>query len=113
MKKYWVILIILIILLIGLSIFHKQKSEIISNPNEFIEKIDSLESEITYLTTIRDSISCRIDTVYKKLDNNTKEYEKNFITIINNDTNEDVKFFFEYINSNKHRLDSLCNSTRY
>lgn len=111
MKKYWIIIALLVGVIIFQYFYFKPQKQVTSDPTEFIEKIDSLESEIANLSNVRDSISCRIDTVYQKLDNNTKEYEKDFNTIISNDADEDLRFFLGYINDNKHRLDSLRNSS--
>lgn len=113
MKKYWIIIILLVGALVFQYFYFKPSKQSVSDPKEFIERIDSLESEIDSLNSVRDSISCRIDTVYQKLDNNTKEYEKDFNTIISNDSSEDLRFFLGYINDNRARLDSLCNSSGY
>ena len=81
-----------------------------NHPEEFIEKIDSLDSKIDSIYVIRDSICEKIDTVYVKLEDNNKQYEENFNRVINNDANEDYMFFLDYINTNRARLDSIGNS---
>lgn len=81
-----------------------------TNPEEFIEKIDSLDSKIDSVYVIRDSICEKIDTVYIRLENINKQYEENFNRVINNDASEDYVFFLDYINSNRARLDSLNNN---
>lgn len=74
---------------------------------ETIEKIDSLESKIDSIYIIKESIQERIDTIYVKLEENNKQYEKDFNNILNNDANEDFLFFLNYIDSNRARLDSI------
>lgn len=80
------------------------------HPEEFIEKIDSLDSKIDSIYVVRDSILEKVDTVYIKLEDNKKQYEENFNRVVNNDVNEDYVFFLYYINANRARLDSISNS---
>lgn len=80
------------------------------NPDEFIEKIDSLDSRVDSIYVIRDNICEKIDTVYIKLEDNNKYYEENFNRVINNDASEDYVFFLDYINANRARLDSISNN---
>ena len=80
------------------------------NPDEFIEKIDSLDSKVDSIYVVRDSILEKIDTVYIKLEDNNKQYEENFNRVVNNDASEDYVFFLNYINSNRARLDSISNN---
>lgn len=77
------------------------------NPEEFIEKIDSLGSKIDSIYIAKDSIQEKIDTVYIKLEENNRRYEENVNHILNNDVNEDYGFFLEYIDSHRARLDSI------
>lgn len=110
-KKAIVILIILWIIAICLSCyFYSTKIPSNPNPDEFIEKIDSLDSKIDSVNIIKDSIKEKIDTVYIKLENNNKRYEKNVNRVINNDVSEDYVFFCNYINNNRSRLDSINHS---
>lgn len=90
--------------------FYSSKVPTTQNPDEFIEKIDSLDSEIDSVYAVRDSICEKIDTVYVKLENNNKQYEENFNHVINNDASEDYVFFLDYINANRARLDSISNN---
>lgn len=113
MKKYWIIIALLAALIVFQYFYYNKPQQPISDPTEFIEKIDSLESEIDSLYKVKDSTYCKIDTVYKQLDNNTKEYEENFNTIINNDASEDLSFFLDYIRANRTRLDSIRNFAGY
>lgn len=107
-KKYWYIL--LIIALIGIIFWTYPRGD--SSPigvNVYINKINSLQSEIDSITTLRDSIDRRIDTVTVTIEKTHIQYEKDYTTIINNTTSEDYVFFLEYIRSNKARLDSINN----
>ena len=107
-KKYWYIL--LIIALIGIIFWTYPRGD--SSPigvNVYINKIDSLQSEIDSITTLRDSIDRRIDTVTVTIEKTHIQYEKDYTTIINNTTSKDYVFFLEYIQSNKARLDSINN----
>lgn len=92
---------------IGYFIFHT--SETISDSEEHIERIDSLESEISILEPKNDSINTVIDTVYIRIKENNKRYEENSNIIINNSTNDNYLFFTDYINRNKLRFDSIYN----
>lgn len=113
MKKFWVIIILLIGLLIFKYFLSRHNEPPILDATEYIERIDSLESKIDSLYKVKDSTYIQIDTVYQQLNNNTKEYEKDFNTIIDNNASEDLRFFLEYIKSNRARLDSLCNNSGY
>ena len=109
--KIKVLVVILWIATIGLfCYFYSTKSSTIQNPDEFIEKIDSLDSKIDSIYITKDSICEKIDTVYIKLENNNKQYEENFNHVINNDASEDYVFFLDYINANRARLDSISNN---
>ena len=106
--KFVILFIILAILLFSFChLCSKPKSE---NSDEFIEKLDSLNSQIDSIYIVKDSILESIDTVYIQLNNNNKQYEKDFNRIVNNDANEDYVFFLNYINSNRARLDSIRNN---
>lgn len=90
--------------------FYSNRVPATQNPDEFIERIDSLDSRIDSVYVIRDSIYEKIDTVYVKLENNNKQYEENFNRVITNDASEDYVFFLDYINANRARLDSIGNN---
>ena len=108
-KKYWYIL--LIIALIGIIFWSYPRGDSSPTPDVsiYVNKIDSLQSEIDSITTLRDSIDRRIDTVIVTIEKNHIQYEKDYTTIMNNTTSEDYVFFLEYIQSNKARLDSINN----
>lgn len=81
----------------------------VSNVNEYIDKINSLQSEIDSITTLNDSIDRRIDTITITIEKTHVQYKKDRNTILNNTTSEDYMFFLEYIRSNRARLDSINN----
>lgn len=90
--------------------FYSNRVPANQNPEKFIERIDSLDSKIDSVYVIGDSIREKIDTVYIKLEDNNKYYEKNFNRVINNDASEDYVFFLNYINANRARLDSISDN---
>lgn len=97
-------------LLIGF-LFYKEvyKNDSIDevNPEKFINKIDSLELVIDSLSIKKEIIEKEIDTVYIEIHNNDLKYEENCSIILNNDVNEDYKFFSNYIEQYKSRFDSI------
>lgn len=95
----WIILVIFIIIIPLFFKFCSNKEEKIDNP-----KIDSI-----YI--VKDSIINKIDTVYYKINNINEEFKKDLDIINNNITDDNYLFFIEYINTNKGRLDSLCNTS--
>lgn len=103
-KKYWYIFLIVICIVFIFWRFPKNQ-DIVSDK----EEIDRLQSKIDSLTNLKDSIDYRIDTVTIAIKETKIQYEKNRNTIINNNTSEDYKFFCEYLNRNKSRLDSINN----
>lgn len=109
-RKLWLILLIVAsyigLVYVGCLLL---RPKTVQNPEESIERIDSLESKIDSIYIVKDSIQEKIDTVYIKLEENNKQYEEDFNNILNNDGSEDLLFFLDYINSNKTRLDSISN----
>lgn len=107
------ILIVIVSLFVGFGIGYlvlpKPVQQPIPDTKEYIERIDSLESEISVLHSKSDSIDTVIDTVYVRINDNNKRYEENSNTVINNSTSDNYLFFTEYINRNKSRLDSIHN----
>lgn len=91
--------------LIGVLLRNHEKTELPTT-----EKIEQIQTEIDSIYTVRDSIKERIDTVYIKLENNNKQYEKDVNHVLGNDADEDLIFFRDYINANRTRLDSISNS---
>lgn len=109
-KVQKVILIISLVtnVFFGFLIFNSAKEN--TNSREYIEKIDSLELEISNLIIKKDSIRKQIDTVYVSLNKIDKDYEEIRSIIINNSTSEDYLFFTKYLERNRARLDSINNS---
>lgn len=102
-----IILATLVIAAGGIIAFllHKHNVEVPST-----ERIEHIQSQVDSVYVVKDSIRERIDTVYVKLENNNKQYEKDVNRVLDNDVNEDRVFFLEYINSNRARLDSISHS---
>ena len=98
-KAFRTIVIVIVIVLLGLLImvcfFHEEVKTFEETP--YVEKIDSLENVIKQLEERKDSVIERIDTVYLKIANNNKHYEETRNTILNNNANEDLEFFTNYI----------------
>lgn len=69
--------------------------------------IDSLQVVIDSLSNRKDSIDLQIDTVTVQLEKVKVKYEKIFETIHSNTNDANYKFFSEYIERNKKRLDSI------
>lgn len=109
-KKVLVVLFFLWAVIIFLSCYFYSARKSTQNPEESIEKIDSLDSKIDSIYSVQDSIYERIDTVYIEIQDNQKEYEKDINDIVDNDADEDLRFFLDYISSNRERLDSISNS---
>ena len=109
--KIWIIyFIFFIVYFLSLIFIFDNKKKSVQEPEEFIERIDSLDSKIDSIYIVKDEVQEKIDTVYIKLEDNNKQHEENFNRIINNDANEDYVFFLDYINANRARLDSISNS---
>ena len=108
-KKYWYIF--LIIALVGIIFWTYPRGDSSPTPNVsiYVNKIDSLQSEIDSITTLQDSIDQRIDTVTITIEKTYIQYEKDRNIILNNTTSEDYMFFLKYIQSNQPRLDSVNN----
>ena len=106
-KKYWYILLIIAV---GVILWCCPRGDSpVPDVSKYINKIDSLQSEIDSITTLRDSIDQRIDTVTITIEKAYIQYEKDRNIILNNTTSEDYMFFLEYIRSNQPRLDSINN----
>lgn len=111
MSKTWKV-ILSISLAINLVLGYLLYSEpvpVSSDTEKYIEKIDSLESELTTLQERRDEVRKEIDTVYIQLKNVDKEYVETRNHIIVNSPDDDYRFFIEYLRRNKARLDSINN----
>lgn len=111
MQKAWKVILILSItanLVLGFILLSKPKVRE-SNSRVYIEKIDSLELELSLIQQARDSIRGSIDITIVKIDNNNRDYEETRDIILSNSVNDDYVFFTEYLKWNKERLDSINN----
>lgn len=109
MQKAWKIILAISLttnLLLGYILYSRQNT-LSPNPDEFVERIDSLELELNVLREQKDSIRARIDTTFIEIASNNKEYEEARYTIINNSVIDDYIFFTEYLRGNRERLDSI------
>ena len=103
-EKRYILVTILVVLFIGVAIFVPKNNPILND-----SKIEYLETQIDSIYITKDSLVKQIDTLYIKLEDNRKQYEEDVNLIISNDMHGDSKFFHEYINSNRSRLDSISN----
>ena len=87
-----------------LSTKHKQV-----NTNVYVDKIDSLELEISKLQEVKDSVKEVIDTIIIEINKNNKTYEENRNVILSNSVSDDYLFFTEYLRWNRRR-DSINNN---
>lgn len=94
-------------IIFGLTFLEPKSEE--PSINEYIERIDSLELVLSTINNKRDSVRVEIDTVYTELDKTEDKYEEIRDIIINNTTSDDFRFFTEYLERNKERLDSINN----
>lgn len=83
------------------------KNNVTVDSEEYLSKIDSLESIITDLHNRKDSIRLEIDTVYSELKEVQIKYEKDSNIIINNSILDDYYFFTRYLEN--YRLSSSYN----
>lgn len=111
MQKAWKIILILSIVInfiLGFILINMPKEEEYDF-DVYIEKINSLELELSSLKQVRDSVRNLIDTVFIKISDNEKDYEETHNIILSNNVTEDYLFFTEYLRQNKLRLDSINN----
>lgn len=111
MSKTWKVILsisIAINLVLGYLLYCKPVPSN-SDSKEYIERINSLESELDSLQERRDEVREEIDTINIQLENVDKEYAKAIDNIISNSLDDDYRFFVEYIRRNRARLDSINN----
>ena len=106
-KIIFIFSIITNVILLGL--FYLKDGVQSINSNNYIEKIDSLELEISQIEKRKDSIRLVIDTIEVSLNNNDKHYKEVKDSILNNNVTDDYLFFINYLASNRERLDSVDN----
>ena len=107
-KKNWKILLVIAVGIILWFCWPKDDPAV-PDVSEYVEKIDSLQYQIDSVSTLRDCVDQRIDTVTITIEKTHLQYEEDRNTILNNTTSEDYVFFLDYIRSNKARLDSINN----
>lgn len=73
------------------------KNNVTVDSEEYLSRIDSLESIIIDLHNRKDSIRLEIDTVYSELKEVQIKYEKDSNIIINNSILDDYYFFTRYL----------------
>ena len=105
-----------IIFLISLGInlilgylLYSRPQKVNSDSEQFIMRIDSLESELTILQKDKVKIEEKIDTVFVELKSTNKEYVKACDSIIANSPTDDYRFFIDYLERNRARLNSINN----
>ena len=111
MPKTWKVILsvsLAVNLVLGYLLYNRP-TPVSSDSGEFVEKIDSLESELISIQERRDEVKEEIDTVYILLENVNKEYAEARDHIIANSFNDDYSFFVEYLRRNRARLDSINN----
>lgn len=111
MPKTWrvILTVSLAVNLVLGYLLYNESDPVNSDSKQFIEKIDSLESELITLQEHRDKVKEEIDTVYIQLENIDKEYVETRNSVIANSPDDDYCFFIEYLKRNKARLDSIDN----
>lgn len=111
MPKAWKIILsisLAVNLVLGYLLYN-EPATVSSDSEIYIEKIDSLESELTSIKEHRSEIKEEIDTVFIQLKYVDKEYEEAHNRIINNSFSDDYSYFIEYLRNNRARLDSINN----
>ena len=93
-KKYSIIIIILLILVIG---FQQYRLSNIKTDTGLINKIESLEDKINNLSNQRDSIRVVIDSTHVKIVTNEKHYQEMVNTITLASDTDNLILFRKYI----------------
>lgn len=110
-KTGWIILSVSLVLnvVLGWLLFTRNKDpiKVPTTVVKYVERIDSLNSELDTIKEHRDQVKKSIDTVYIELENTKVTYEKACSTIVNNTTSDDLLFFREYLRRNAARRDSI------
>lgn len=109
-KVLWIVLSVSLAfnLVLGYLLLTKRSHNYpVSEIQEYIEKIDSLNSELDTIRERRDEVREKIDTVYVEIEKTRVIYEKSRNTIINNTTDDNLLFFREYLKRIRERRDSI------
>lgn len=89
-----------------------QKTETFLEKQRLYDQIDSLQNQIHTLELRKDSIKTEIDSVYVEIEIIKEGHNEKVNTIISNDPSSNYKFFTDYLDANRSRLDS-CISGRH
>ena len=100
MQKVILVLLIVIIFALGYIIFKPEKQT-----QNYSQKFDSIQTELSFIKNKRDSISRVMDTTVIKIKENEKYYKEVVNTIIHNTVDDDYVFFINYLK----RYDSINN----
>lgn len=108
-KTWWVVLGVSLVLnlILGYLLLTKKPNAPVPEVQEYIERIDSLNSELDIIKERRDVVRERIDTVYVEIEKTKVIYEEARNTILNNTTDDNLLFFREYLKRNRERGDSI------
>ena len=98
MNKYYVAILVLLIIVVISFKYCKSKNETISSDKE----VDSLKVEIEQLHDTIIIIDTKIDTI-------TKEYEKISNIILTQPADSDCRYFLEYLSKDSVRFSSYNN----
>lgn len=108
-KVWWIVLSVSLALnlILGYLLIKKNTNYPTQGLQEYIERIDSLNSELDTIRERRDIVREKIDTVYVEIEKTKVIYEKSRNTILNNTTDDNLLFFREYLKRNRERGDSI------
>lgn len=112
MQKVWKVILILSLvanLVLGYLLFSDPKTSSF-DVSTYVDRIDSLESEIVVLQQAKDSIRDSIKTTIVYIRDNQNKYEETRDSIINNSVWDDYLFFTNYLEQNRQRLYDMDNS---
>lgn len=94
-------------ILVGHYIWPNKNTSKLPNVDEYLNRINTLESIVDSLESRKVYIDHKIDTVEIIIEKINGQYKEDYNTIINNTPTEDYLFFVEYIKCNRERLDSI------
>ena len=99
MKKDWIIIVLLVLIIIGLIGFYISNANFTpkNSDEELINKINKLELKIDSINNLKDSIRTVIDSTHVKIITNEKHYQERVNIIINQSHTADSNFITNYI----------------
>lgn len=112
MQKVWKVILVLSLvanLVLGYLLIGNPKTSSLDT-GTYVDKIDSLESEIVILQQAKDSVRDSIRTTIIYIRDNQNKYEETRDSIINNSVWDDYLFFTNYLEQNRQRLYDMDNS---